>query len=102
MPRKHRILVPYPPEVIAAIDQIVRDSEWKRTTFLVELAKREVKRQRLMRILENPEPIWKPEDHPEIDDDGDWVRKLRAESEKRLSDRDQPERSPLPTPTIVL
>jgi hypothetical protein len=81
MPR-NRVLVPFPAEVIAAIDQIV--SHEKRTSFLVNLAKQEIKRQRLLKLFDDPEPIWKPEDHPEIDDAGEWVRKLRAESEARL------------------
>jgi hypothetical protein len=82
MARRHRVLVPYPPDVIAAIDQIVRDGDVKRTTFLVDLARREVKRQRLLKILDSPDPIWKPEEHPDIDDGGEWLRRLRAESER--------------------
>jgi hypothetical protein len=50
----------------------------------VELAKRELKRQRLLELFERTEPIWKPEDHPEIDDAGEWVRRMRAESESRI------------------
>jgi hypothetical protein len=82
MARRQRVLVPYPPDVIAAIDQIVRDGDVKRTTFLVDLAKREVKRQRLLKILDNPDPIWKAEEHLDIDDGGEWLRRLRAESER--------------------
>jgi hypothetical protein len=67
MPR-YRVLVPYPAEVIAEIDKIV--AHGKRTAFLVELAKRELKRRRLLELFERTEPIWKPEDHPEIDDAG--------------------------------
>ncbi|MGA2182853.1 MAG: hypothetical protein ABSH47_07470 [Bryobacteraceae bacterium] len=81
MPR-NRVLVPYPAEVIAEIDKIV--AHGKRTAFLVELAKRELKRQRLLELFERTEPIWKPEDHPEIDDAGEWVRRMRAESESRI------------------
>ena len=81
MPR-NRVLVPYPAEVIAEIDKIV--AHGKRTAFLVELAKRELKRQRLLELFERTEPIWKPEDHPEIDDGGEWVRRMRAESADRI------------------
>ena len=84
MPRKNRVLVPYPPEVIAAVDQIVRDGEIKRTTFLVELARREVKRQKMLRLLNQPSPIWNPDEHPEIDDAGEWVRTMRAEWDARV------------------
>jgi hypothetical protein len=72
------------PEVIAAVDQIVRDGDVKRTTFLVELAKREVKRQQLLRLLNQPAPIWNPDEHPEIDDAGEWLRKMRAEWDTRV------------------
>jgi hypothetical protein len=68
--------------VIAEIDKIV--AHGKRTAFLVELAKREIKRKRLLELFDRTEPIWKPEDHPEIDDAGEWVRRMRAESEARL------------------
>jgi len=75
-------MVPYPADLIAEIDKLVEHG--KRTAFLVELAKRELKRKRLLEILDRPEPIWKPEDHPDIDDAGEWVRRMRAESEARL------------------
>ncbi len=79
---RHRIFVPFPPDIIAAVDEIV--SHGKRTAFLVDLAKREIKRQRLLKILQHPKPIWKPEEHPEIDDAGNWLRQMRAESEARF------------------
>jgi hypothetical protein len=40
MPRQ-RVIVPYPPDVIAEIDNIV--SHGRRTAFFVELAKREIR-----------------------------------------------------------
>jgi len=68
--------------VIAEVDKIVGPE--KRVAFLLELAQRELKRQRLLKFFERTEPVWKPEDHPEIDDAGEWVRQMRAESETRL------------------
>jgi hypothetical protein len=91
--RRERVLVPYPPEVIAAIDHFVKRGDGNRTSFLVELAKKEIKRQRLLEVFEHPDPIWKSEDHPEIDDAGNWVREMRAEAEARFERiHDQPER----------
>jgi hypothetical protein len=81
MPR-NRVLVPYPADVIAEIDKIV--AHGRRTAFLVELAKRELKRQRLLQFFDRTEPVWKPEDHPDIDDAGEWVRRMRAESAHRI------------------
>ncbi|MBI4905939.1 MAG: hypothetical protein HY820_20055 [Acidobacteria bacterium] len=75
--------VAIPSEVVAEIDKIV--GEPRRSAFLVELATREIKRQRLLKVFENPEPIWKDEDHPEFEGDSDaWIRRMREESEARL------------------
>lgn len=81
MPRA-RVMVPYPADLIARIDKVVEHG--RRTAFLVELAERELKRQRLLKVFEATEPIWKPEDHPEIDDGGEWVRRMREESAGRI------------------
>ena len=83
MSRRTQVLVPFPPDVIADLDKIVDVAQ--RTTFLVDLTRQEIKRRHLLKIFENPEPIWKPEDHPEIDDDGNWVRRMRAETEARFT-----------------
>ena len=76
------VLVPFPQDVIAALDEVVPPGD--RNAFLVELTKHEIKRRRLLKILENPETIWKPEDHPDIDDSGAWLRELRRQSEARF------------------
>jgi hypothetical protein len=53
-----------------------------RSSFLQQAAWEEVKRQRLLRMLESPEPIWKLEDHPELKDGAmEWVERMRAEDE---------------------
>ena len=81
--RRRRTLIQFPPEVVAEIDKIV--GARGRSAFLVDLAKREIKRQRLLKVFENREPIWKDEDHPELAPDSDsWIRQMRAESEVRF------------------
>jgi hypothetical protein len=76
-------MVPYPPEVIAEIDKIV--SQGKRTAFLVELAKREIKLNRQRRALRAATGAWKAEDHPELAGGAaSWVRGIRQESVKRF------------------
>src|SRR4051794_29640691 len=80
---RHRTLVQSPPEGIAEIDKIVGTR--RRSAFLVDLAKREIKRQRLLKVFENREPIWKDQDHPEMRGDSDnWIRQMRLESEGRF------------------
>jgi len=86
MPR-HRTVVHLPPEVVAEIDKIV--GARGRSAFVADLVKREIKRQRLLKVFENKEPIWKDEDHPELGGDPDsWIRQMRAECEARFQ-RDQ-------------
>jgi hypothetical protein len=79
---RQRVMVPYPPEVIAEIDKIV--SKGKRTAFLVELAKREIKLNRQRRALRAATGAWKAEDHPELAGGAaKWIREIRQESVKR-------------------
>jgi hypothetical protein len=76
--RTHVVL---PGDLVAAIDHLV--GKRGRSSFLKQAAWEEVKRQRLLRLLEDPEPIWKVEDHPELKDGAAaWVERMRAEDEK--------------------
>jgi hypothetical protein len=61
-----------------------------RSAFLVELAEKEVKRRKLLTILESDEPIWKDEDHPAIAAQGAaaWVHNLRHENSARQQQLD--------------
>lgn len=72
-----------PPDLVAEIDQLVGPR--KRSAFLVDVAWREIKRQRLLKVFENQEPIWKDADHLELSDGSEaWIRKLRLEAEGRF------------------
>jgi len=78
--RAHVIL---PDDLVRQIDKIV--GARGRSAFLADLARREIKRRRLLEILKSDEPIWKDEDHPELKEGAaEWVRKMRAESEARF------------------
>ena len=56
-----------------------------RSAFLVETAEKELKRRRLMAILDSDEPIWREEDHPDIADDIEKaVRGAKAVIEEEL------------------
>lgn len=78
--RTHVVL---PEDLLREIDKIAGSRG--RSAFLADLAKREIKRQRLLEFFRRKEPIWKDEDHPELKDGAAaWVRKLRAESEARF------------------
>jgi hypothetical protein len=75
-------MVPYPADVTAEIDKIVRHG--KRTAFLVELARREIKLNRQRETLRAATGAWKTEDHPELAGGAaGWVRQIRQESVKR-------------------
>lgn len=78
MSRRAHILLPE--ELLREIDALVGPRA--RSAFLAETARNEVRRRRLLQFLESDLPAWKDENHPELKEGaGNWVRKLRAESE---------------------
>ena len=86
--RAHVLL---PEDLLREIDALVGPRG--RSSFLVETARQEVRRQKLLHFLENEDPAWKNKDHPELDGGAaSWVRKLRTESEVRVTVLDEPKR----------
>lgn len=90
MPTKRaHILLPH--DLLREIDALVGPRG--RSAFLVETARTEVRRQKLLQFLEGKgpagrEPAWRDADHPEQAAGPDvWVRKLRTESEARAGAR---------------
>ena len=80
--QRQRVMVPYPQDVIAEIDKVV--SHGKRTAFLVDLARREVKLLRQRETLRAATGAWKAEDHPELSGgSAEWVREIRQQSVRR-------------------
>jgi hypothetical protein len=78
--RAHVVL---PAELIAEIDSTVGPR--RRSAFLAETARAELKKRKLLAFLSNEEPAWKDEDHPELKDGtAAWVRRMRQESDARL------------------
>jgi Arc/MetJ-type ribon-helix-helix transcriptional regulator len=58
----------------------------KRSSFLTEIAEREVRRQKQLRALDAAAGCWKDEDHPELKNgSGAWVRELRSGWDARLA-----------------
>ena len=59
-----------------------------RSAFLVETAREEVRRRKLLRFLEKDSPAWREGEHPELAKGAaKWVRKLRQENESRKGKR---------------
>lgn len=84
MPAK-RAHVLLPDDLLREIDALVGPRG--RSAFLVETARSEVRRQKLLQFLESKDPAWKnkEEDHPELAEGADaWVRKVRRESDGRF------------------
>jgi hypothetical protein len=78
--RAHVVL---PEDLVTQIDKIVGSRG--RSSFLADLARREIKRRHLLEVFKTEEPIWKDEDHPELKDGAaEWVRQMRAQSEAHL------------------
>lgn len=79
----HRAHILLPEDLITEIDALVGPR--RRSSFLVETTRAELRRRKLLSFLESTEPAWQERDHPELADDADtWVRKLRAEGDTRL------------------
>ena len=90
---RQRVHVILPQALLAQID--ARVGERKRSAFLSEVAAREVRRRRLLEILNRGAPAWDPADHPDIEAAGGaagWVRKLRREADKASRRRIRPKR----------
>lgn len=59
-----------------------------RSAFLVETAREEVRRRKLLRFLDQDSPAWRKEERPELAKGAaKWVRKLRQENEDRKGKR---------------
>jgi hypothetical protein len=71
-----------PGDLLREIDDLVGPRG--RSAFLLETARQEVQRRKLLRFLESAQPAWTAENHPELAGGTDaWVRRLRQQSEKR-------------------
>jgi hypothetical protein len=79
--QRAHILIPV--DLLREIDAIV--GRRGRSAFLLETAREEVRRRKLLRFLESDDPAWQERDHPELGKgSAQWVQKMRAESETRV------------------
>jgi hypothetical protein len=87
-----RIRVLLPQDLIEEIDSLVGRRD--RSAFLVDTARVELRRRRVLTFLRDDRPAWNEKDHPELEGGaGAWVRSVRSESETRIPLR----RPPKPT-----
>jgi len=78
--RAHIVL---PNELIEEIDSLVGPRG--RSAFLVETARAELRRRRLLSFLHNDKLHWKEENHRElVKGTGVWVKELRRQSDLRI------------------
>jgi len=89
MQSTHRAHILIPRDLLQEIDKLVGPRG--RSAFLLDTARQEVQRRKLLYFLENDVPAWKEENHPELAGGAAaWVRQLRKESERRRSDFRKP------------
>lgn len=72
-------------DIVKEIDRLV--GKKKRSSFISEATKKEVKRVKQLSLIKKLKGVWKDEDHPELsgkEGTYKWVRKLRGEDEKVL------------------
>ncbi|HWB31989.1 MAG TPA: hypothetical protein VG714_02330 [Acidobacteriaceae bacterium] len=78
--RAHIVL---PEDLVAEIDSLVGPRG--RSAFLVETARAELRRRRLLAFLRSG-PSWRAQDHPELSSgSAAFVRRLRKESDSRTA-----------------
>jgi Arc/MetJ-type ribon-helix-helix transcriptional regulator len=71
-----------PEKLLAEIDKLV--GKGKRSSLITEILDHEIRRRRLMQILDDAAGSWKDEDHPELKDGAyAWVRQMRDEDDRR-------------------
>jgi metal-responsive CopG/Arc/MetJ family transcriptional regulator len=81
--RAHVVL---PDDLISEIDQIV--GARGRSAFLAGIARKEVRRLRLLQLLQQTGSGWKDADHPELKQGAAaWVSRLRSLDRKREAQR---------------
>jgi len=72
-----------PEGLLSDIDQLF--GKGKRSAFLTEIVDREVRRQKLLRALDDAAGCWNAEDHPEFGKgSAAFVKVLRAGSDNRI------------------
>jgi hypothetical protein len=75
-----------PQELVEEIDAVVGPRG--RSAFLVETARAELRRRRLLTFLRDDQPAWHEKDHPELSRGGGaWVKRIRSAGEKRVPKR---------------
>jgi hypothetical protein len=75
-----------PGDLLREIDALVGPRG--RTAFLLETARQEVQRRKLLHFLDSEDPAWAPDNHPELAHGAAaWVRQLRKQSDQRPAPR---------------
>lgn len=76
----------FPEDLLKSIDKLV--GKRKRSKFVVEAARKELKRIQFLQALQETAGSWKDEEHPELVKKGTyrWVRERRDEENKRLKE----------------
>jgi hypothetical protein len=73
-----------PDDLLREIDALVGPRG--RSAFLLETARQELRRRKLLQFLESGTAAWRAEEHPELDGgSAKWVRGLRREAERPAS-----------------
>jgi len=81
--KSKRTHIVIPSQLAEEIDALV--GRRGRSRFFTELAEREVRRRRLLLVLDEIEGAWKDENHPELEDGAaKWVEELRQQDEQRF------------------
>jgi len=86
MANKAKAHLVFPEDLLESIDKLV--GKRKRSKFVVEAARKELKRIQFLQALQEAAGAWRDEDHPELVEKGtyQWVREQRQEEDKRFKE----------------
>lgn len=83
--QKVKMQVVFPQDLLREVDRMV--SRRKRSEFIVEATRKELRRQRLAQAMEKAAGAWSDEGYPELSTLKEvhrWLAQLRAETRRRM------------------
>jgi hypothetical protein len=86
--QRQRTHVVLPAELVAEIDALVGTRG--RSRFIAQASEERLRRERMLRAMDEGFAVWKDEDHPELqgpEGTVGWVRRIREEDRQRREER---------------
>jgi hypothetical protein len=80
-------VIKIPEELAHELDLLARAEHKRRTTYVVDVLWRDVRRNKQLHALKLSSGAWNPDDHPELAEGGAaYVERIRSEPDERFED----------------